>query len=63
MSTQKHRRKPKSEPMPVEKARAALKELLNAAEFRGERTVITRYGQPSAAVVSIADLEKLEGAA
>lgn len=62
MDTAKRRRKQRNE-LPVEKARADMREVLNAAEFRGERTVITRHGKPSAAVVPIADLEKLEGAA
>jgi prevent-host-death family protein len=42
--------------------RAALKELLDRAEFHGERIVITRYNKDSAALVSIADLEKIETA-
>lgn len=62
MDTPRRRRKPKHE-MPVEQARAKMKELLNAAEFRGERTVITRHGEPSAALVSIADLQRLESTA
>ena len=61
MGTQTQRRKSRCE-VPVEKARAEMKELLNAAEYLGQRTVITRHGKASAALVSIADLEKIEAA-
>ena len=63
MADTKGRRKQRADRLAVEKARPLLKELLNDAEFRGKRTVITRYGKPAAALVSMADLEKLEGAA
>lgn len=36
---------------------------VNDAAVKGERYVVTRHGLPAAALVSIADLEKLEGAA
>ena len=61
--TKGRRKQQKVDRVPVERARPLFKELLNDAEFRGKRTVITRYGKPSAALVSMADLEKLEGAA
>lgn len=47
----------------VDKARDELGAIVNRAALEGERTVLTRHGLPAAAVVSIADLEKLEGAA
>lgn len=47
----------------VDKARDELGSIVNRAALEGERTVLTRHGLPAAAVVSIADLEKLEGAA
>lgn len=47
----------------VDKARDELGAIVNRAALDGERTVLTRHGLPAAAVVSIADLEKLEGSA
>ena len=47
----------------VDKARDELGSIVNRAALEGERTVLTRHGLPAAAVVSIADLERLEGAA
>lgn len=43
--------------------RKDMREVLNRVEFGGERIVITRHEEDSVALVSIADLEKLEGAA
>lgn len=46
----------------ADEARDNMKEVLNLAEFAGERPVITRHGKPAAAVISIEDLAKLERA-
>lgn len=43
----------------IESARPVLGDLVHRAGVLDERTVITRNGRPSAAVVSIADLERL----
>lgn len=63
MADTKSRRKQKNDEIAVQEARQDFKALLNRVEFGGERIVIKRYNQPSAALVSIADLAKLEGAA
>jgi prevent-host-death family protein len=44
----------------TEKARATFAELLGRARFAGARTVVTSRGRPVAAVVSLADLQRLE---
>ena len=44
-------------------AREQLSDLLNRAHFGGERTVVTRRGRPFAALVPLADLERLAGVA
>ncbi len=59
MATAKTRSKPPVE-IGVQEARANLKEILDRVQFRGERAVITRYGDRAVALVSIADLEKIE---
>lgn len=46
--------------IPVTQARAALADLINRAVYGGERVVVTRHGKPIAALVSAADLERLE---
>lgn len=46
----------------VEELRDEIRDVLNLAEFSGKRVVITRYGKPAAAIVSMADLEKIEAA-
>lgn len=49
--------------IPADKARQSLGDLLDRAAFRGERIVITRQFKGAvAALVSIADLEKIEAA-
>jgi len=55
-------RRSKPEPVSVDKARDTLGRLVNRAA-EGERIVIARHGLRAAALVSIADLEKLEGSA
>lgn len=62
VTTPKSRRKSRPE-IPVRELRKNVKDVLNAVEFRGERYIVTRNGDPSVAVVSLADLAKLEGAA
>lgn len=47
----------------VQEAREDMRDYLDRVEFRGERIVVTRYGRPAAALVSMADLEKIEGVA
>jgi prevent-host-death family protein len=46
--------------IPVTQARAELAELINRVVYGGERVVVTRHGKPLAALVSAADLERLE---
>ncbi|MEV5277826.1 type II toxin-antitoxin system Phd/YefM family antitoxin [Streptomyces sp. NPDC051994] len=46
--------------IPVTQARAELAELINRVVYGGERVVVTRHGKPLVALVSAADLEKLE---
>ncbi|HET6858023.1 MAG TPA: type II toxin-antitoxin system Phd/YefM family antitoxin [Streptomyces sp.] len=49
--------------IPVTQARAELAELINRVVYGGERVVVTRHGKPLVALVSAADLERLEGGA
>ncbi|MET7385836.1 type II toxin-antitoxin system Phd/YefM family antitoxin [Streptomyces sp. NPDC005529] len=46
--------------IPVTRARAELAELINRVVYGGERVVVTRHGKPLVALVSAADLERLE---
>jgi prevent-host-death family protein len=46
--------------VPVTQARAELAELINRVVYGGERVVVTRHGKPLVALVSAADLERLE---
>ncbi|NUK63997.1 type II toxin-antitoxin system Phd/YefM family antitoxin [Streptomyces lunaelactis] len=46
--------------IPVTQARAELAELINRVVYGGERGVVTRHGKPLVALVSAADLERLE---
>ncbi len=46
--------------IPVTQARAELAELINRVVYGGERVVVTRHGRPLIALVSAADLERLE---
>lgn len=48
--------------IPVTQARAALADLINRVVYGGERVVVTRHGKPLVALVSAADLAKLEEA-
>ncbi|MEW2221822.1 type II toxin-antitoxin system Phd/YefM family antitoxin [Streptomyces sp. NPDC006990] len=48
--------------IPVTQARAELAELINRVVYGEERVVVTRHGKPLAALVSAADLERLEAA-
>ncbi|TVL87868.1 type II toxin-antitoxin system Phd/YefM family antitoxin [Streptomyces sp. SAJ15] len=47
----------------VTQARAELAELINRVVYGGERVVVTRHGRPLVALVSAADLQRLEGEA
>ncbi|MET9518161.1 type II toxin-antitoxin system Phd/YefM family antitoxin [Streptomyces sp. NPDC002994] len=47
--------------IPVTQARAELAELINRVVYGGERVVVTRHGKPLVALVSAADLARLEG--
>jgi prevent-host-death family protein len=47
--------------IPVTQARAELAELINRVVYGGERVVVTRHGKPLVALVSAADLERLDG--
>jgi prevent-host-death family protein len=46
--------------IPVTQARAELADLINRVVYGGERVVVTRHGKPLAALVSAADLRRLE---
>lgn len=46
--------------IPVTRARAELAELINRVVYGGERVVVTRHGKPLVALVSAADLERLQ---
>jgi prevent-host-death family protein len=46
--------------IPVTQARAELADLINRVVYSDERVVVTRHGKPLVALVSAADLEKLE---
>lgn len=48
--------------IPVTRARAELAELINRVVYGGERVVVTRHGRPLVALVSAADLKRLEEA-
>ncbi|MBQ0830559.1 type II toxin-antitoxin system Phd/YefM family antitoxin [Streptomyces tagetis] len=46
--------------IPVTRARAELADLINRVVYGGERVVVTRHGKPLVALVSAADLARLE---
>ncbi|MGW0118659.1 type II toxin-antitoxin system Phd/YefM family antitoxin [Streptomyces sp. NPDC003327] len=46
--------------IPVTQARAELADLINRVVYGNERVVVTRHGKPLVALVSAADLERLE---
>jgi len=46
--------------IPVTQARAELAELINRVVYGGERVVLTRHGKPLVALVSSADLQRLD---
>ncbi|MEE1940306.1 type II toxin-antitoxin system Phd/YefM family antitoxin [Streptomyces sp. TRM 70361] len=46
--------------IPVTQARAELADLINRVVYGGERVVVTRHGKPLVALVTAADLERLE---
>ncbi|MEU2683972.1 type II toxin-antitoxin system prevent-host-death family antitoxin [Streptomyces hygroscopicus] len=46
--------------IPVTQARAELAELINRVVYGGEKVVVTRHGKPLVALVSAADLQRLE---
>ncbi|MFD7920852.1 type II toxin-antitoxin system Phd/YefM family antitoxin [Streptomyces sp. NPDC059740] len=48
--------------IPVTQARAELADLINRVVYGGERVVVTRHGKPLVALVTAADLERLEAA-
>ena len=62
MAAAKQRKQSKTE-ISIDAMRRELGQKVNETAIRGERFLITRHGLPAAALVSIADLEKLEGAA
>lgn len=49
--------------IPVTQARAELAELINRVVYGGERVVVTRHGKPLVALVSAADLARLDAVA
>ncbi|MCI3245090.1 MULTISPECIES: type II toxin-antitoxin system Phd/YefM family antitoxin [Streptomyces] len=46
--------------IPVTQARAELADLINRVVYGSERVVVTRHGKPLVALVSAADLQRLE---
>ncbi|MFM8003602.1 MAG: type II toxin-antitoxin system Phd/YefM family antitoxin, partial [Dolichospermum sp.] len=44
----------------VSEARANFPDIMNRAEYRGERILIQRHGKPAVAMISIEDLKLLE---
>ncbi|MFE9452906.1 type II toxin-antitoxin system Phd/YefM family antitoxin [Streptomyces sp. NPDC006739] len=46
--------------IPVTQARAELADLINRVVYGAERVVVTRHGKPLVALVSAADLERLD---
>lgn len=46
--------------IPVTQARAEFADLINRVVYGEERVVVTRHGKPLVALVSAADLERLE---
>ena len=48
--------------IPVTQARAQFADLVNRVVYAGERVVLTRHGKPIAALVSAADLDRLDAA-
>lgn len=53
-------KKPNRTTVSIEKARATIGRLVNRTAIDRERYVVTRGGLPAAAIVSMADLERLE---
>lgn len=49
--------------MTIVRARDVLGEVVDEALYAGKRTIITRRGRPSAAVVSMADYDRLTAVA
>ena len=49
--------------IPLGEAKARLSSLVNAVAYGGERVIIESRGRPKAALVSVGDLERLEGVA
>lgn len=62
MPKTKVRNKTTQESIGVQEARDNLKEILDRVQFKGERVVVTRYGNKAAALVSMDDLKKIEAA-
>lgn len=46
--------------VPFTEARARLADLVGRVAYGGERVVLTRHGRPAAALVPVADLQRLE---
>jgi prevent-host-death family protein len=46
--------------VPVTRARAEFADLVNRVVYGGERVVVTRHGKPIVAMVSAADLDRLD---
>jgi len=46
--------------IPVTQARAELADLINRVVYGSERVVVTRHGKPLVALVSAADLQRLD---
>ncbi|SNT61761.1 prevent-host-death family protein [Streptosporangium subroseum] len=52
-----------AETVPFTVARSQLAELMGRVAYGGERIVLSRHGKPAVALVSIADLERLQAMA
>lgn len=59
MAVNRPKRKARAE-MQAEQARKDFSDCLERAGFGNERIVVTRFGRPLAALVSISDLNRLE---
>lgn len=61
MAKTKEARKARTD-LQAEVVRRSLSDCLERVAYQGERIVVSRFGKQLAAIVSIADLEKIEAA-
>lgn len=63
MAARGARKQTKNPEVPIDAMRRELGQKVNETAIRATRFIITRHGLPAAALVSIADLERLEASA